>query len=59
MKLRNGKNYVFKHKTKKQKTMPEYINEIIDCITQEFALAGLKIIETDYKVVKYQDRPKQ
>ena len=39
--------------------MPEYVKNIIDYIKQDFARAGLEIIQTDYKVVKYQSRPRR
>ena len=58
MELRNGKKYFFKHKSKK-KIMPEYVKNIINYIKQDFARAGLEIIQTDYKVVKYQSRPRR
>ena len=57
MELRNGKKYFFKQKSKK-KVMPGYVKKIIDYIKQDFAGAGLEIIQTDYKVVKGQNRPR-
>ena len=38
--------------------MPGYVKKIIDYIKQDFAGAGLEIIQTDYKVVKGQNRPR-
>ena len=53
MKLRNGKEYsLFKHKTKK-KILPGHVKQIVDYIKEDFARAGLKIVEVDYKIVKY------
>ena len=54
MKLRNGKEYIFKHK--KIKKMPDYVKQIVDYIKDDFARAGLKITEVDYKIVKYRQR---
>ena len=59
MKLRNGKKYIFKTRTKKKEVMPEYVKKIIDYIKRNFAYSGIEIIQTDYKVVKCQSRPKR
>ena len=45
MELRNGKKYFFKHKPKK-KMVPEYVKNIINYLKEDFARAGLEIIET-------------
>ena len=55
MKLRNGKEYIFKHK-KIKKMMPGYVKQIVEYIKDDFARAGLKITEVDYKIVKYRQR---
>ena len=57
MELRSGKKYFFKHKPKKE-IMPEYVKNI-NYLKEDFARAGLEIIQTDYRVIKYQSRPRR
>ena len=33
--------------------MPKYVRDIINYLTQDFARAGLELIQTDYCIVKY------
>ena len=60
MELRNGKKYFFKHKPKKE-VVPEYVKNTINYLKADFARAGLEIIQTDYRVIKYKPkrRPKR
>ena len=58
MELRNGKKY-FLITNQKKKTMPKYVKKIMDYIKQDFARAGLEIIQTNYEVVKCQSRPRR